>query len=130
VKPPASLLLVTIAGTVLGAALAWAGLMQRLFPATPSPFGPWGLWSGEGVRLLIDAQPLAWPMIAVGCAWLGVVIGLWLRLGWVRRVGFALAAVTAIGLGLALPLAIVALAGLLASSLKLWLAPEGPADGR
>jgi len=129
-KPPASLLLVTIAGTALGAALAWAGLMLRLFQATSSPFGPWGLWSGEGVRLLADARPLAWPMIAVGCAWLGVVIGLWLRLGWVRRVGLVLSAVTAIGLGLALPLAIVAFAGLLASSLKSWLAAEGPADGR
>lgn len=120
----------TIAGTALGAALAWGGLMLRLFAAAPSPFGPWGLWSGEGVRLLADAQPLAWPMIAVGCAWLGVVIGLWLRLGWVRRVGFVLCGVTAIGLGLALPLAIVALAGLLAASLTSWLAAGGGADGR
>jgi hypothetical protein len=98
--------------------------MLRLFPWLPSPFGPWGLWSGAGPRLLLDAQPAAWPLIAVGCAWLGVVVGLWLRLGWVRRVGVVLAAASAAALGPSFLLAAAALAGLLSPSLRFWLAAE------
>ncbi len=129
-RPPASLLVVTFAGSALGAALAWTGLMLRLFPGWPSPVGPWGLWSGAGAALWADAQPLAWPMIAVGCAWLGVVLGLWMRLGWVRRVGIVLSALCVLALGLASVLALPAVAGLLAPSLRSWLAAGSPPDGR
>ena len=129
-KPPSSLLLVTLAGSALGAALAWTGLMLRLFPGWPSPFGPWGLWSGAGAPLGVDAQLLAWPMIATGCAWLGVILGLWMHLGWVRRIGMVLSAASALGLGLAVVMALPALAGLLAPSLRSWVASGPPPDGR
>lgn len=123
-RPPATLVVVSLSGCILGVGQAWTGLMLRLFPWLPSPFGPWGLWSGAGPRLLLDAQPAAWPLIAVGCAWLGVVVGLWLRLGWVRRVGVVLAAASAAALGPSFLLAAAALAGLLSPSLRFWLAAE------
>ena len=129
-KPPLSLLLVTLVGSALGVALAWDGLMLRLFPGWPSPVGPWGLWSGAGAPLVADAQPLAWPMIAVGCAWLGVALGLWMRLGWVRRVGVVLSAVSALALGWAAVLALPTALGLLTPSLRSWLASGPSADGR
>jgi hypothetical protein len=124
-----SLVLVTLAAGVLGAGLAWTGLVLRLFPAQPSPFGPWGWASGAGPRLVADAQLLAWPMAAVGCAWLGVVLGLWMRLGWVRRVGLVLSALSALALGTAVLLTLPAFAGLMAPSMGRWLASDPSADG-
>jgi len=120
---------VTTVGTALGVALAWTGLGLRLFPATPSPFGPWGLWSGAGPRLVADAQSLSWPMIAVGCAWLGVVLGLWMHLAWVRRVGLVLSALSALALGAAVLLTVPAFVGLMTPSLARWLASDLSADG-
>jgi hypothetical protein len=129
VKPPSSLVLVTLAAGVLGAGLAWTGLVLRLFPGQPSPFGPWGWASGAGPRLVTDAQLLAWPMVAVGCAWLGIVLGLWMRLGWVRRVGLVLSALSALALGTALLLTLPAFAGLMSPSMGRWLASDPSADG-
>jgi len=130
VKPPSSLALVTLAASVLGAGLAWTGLVLRLFPAQPSPFGPWGWASGAGPRLVADAQSLAWPMVAVGCAWLGVVLGLWMHLAWVRRVGLVLSALSALALGTSLLLALAAFVGLMTPSMARWLASDSPNDGR
>lgn len=121
--------MVSLAGSVLGAGLAWTGLVLRLFPAQPSPFGPWGLASGGGPRLVVEAQALAWPMIAVGCAWLGVVLGLWMHLAWVRRVGLILSALSTLALGPALLLSLPALGGLMTPSLAAWLASSPTADG-
>jgi len=124
VKPPLSLIATTSAGGLLGAGLALTGLGLRLWPGLASPFGVWGLWTGTSFRWGVETSELAWPMIAVGCAWLGVVVGLWMRLGWIWRVALALAAVTAGALGIALTLDLVALAGLLSPSLGRWLASD------
>jgi hypothetical protein len=129
VKPPTSLVLVTLTASALGAGLAWCGLVLRLFPALPSPFGPWGWASGAGPRLVDDAQSLSWPMVAVGCAWLGVVLGLWMHLAWVRRVGLVLSALSALALGAALLLTVPAFVGLMTPSLARWLASDLSADG-
>jgi hypothetical protein len=122
-KPPGSLLLTTVSGGVLGVGLALAGLGLRLWPGRPSPFGAWGVWTGSGVRWAAEPADLAWPMIAAGCAWLAVVLGLWMRLAWIRRVGIVVGLVTLLALGLALPLGLGALAGLLSPSMSRWLAP-------
>jgi hypothetical protein len=129
VRPPATLVLVTTVGSALGVALASTGLGLRLFPGTPSPFGPWGLWSGGGPRLVADAQSLAWPMVAVGCAWLGVVLGLWMHLAWVRRVGVVLSALSALALGTALLLTLPAFVGLMTPSMGRWLGSDSSPDG-
>jgi hypothetical protein len=120
-KPPRSLILTTVCGGLLGAGLALTGLGLRLWPSLPSPFGVWGLWTGSGVRWAVAASDLAWPMIAAGCAWLAVVLGLWMRLVWIRRVGLVVGVVTLLALGLALPLGLAALVGLLSASMSRWL---------
>lgn len=120
-RPPVSLMAVTVSGSLLGAGLALAGLGARLFPSIASPFGPSGLWTGRGEVWGIGIRAWAWPMIALGCAWLAVVLGQWMRLAWTRRVGFILAAATAPFLGIAVILGAAAVAGLLSPSLSRWL---------
>ncbi|HET7011839.1 MAG TPA: hypothetical protein VFI11_13765 [Anaerolineales bacterium] len=122
VRPPFSLIATSVAGALLGAGLAVDGLTLRIFANPTSPLGALGMWTGGRPLWALDAASLGWPMIAIGCAWLAVVLGLWMRLSWIRRVGLVLALLTAPALGIALVLDLVALAGLLSPAMMRWVA--------
>ncbi len=125
-RPPATLWLFALSGAILGAMLALDGLHARL----------WGdfLFSGAGAGLWarflgLDAGTLtglAWPMIVVGCAWWGVVSGVFLRQSWARRLTPWFGLVSLLYLGPGTALAALALLALLAPSSRRWL--EADAD--
>ena len=120
-RPPLSLIIASVSGALLGAGLAVNGLALRISTAPASPLGALGMWTAGRPLWMLDPAWLGWPMIAVGCAWLAVALGLWMRLAWLRRIGLVLALLTAPALGVALLLDLAALGGLLSPATVRWV---------
>jgi hypothetical protein len=75
-------LLMSLAGLYLSFSLTWEGLYLRLFGF---PRDADALWLQAAMKLGVDANGLAWPMVVLGISWIGALIGLWLSLPWGRR---------------------------------------------
>ncbi len=85
-RPPASILIMVVSGSLLGIWMSLEGLHLRLF-------GEPLLFLGASMpfwRLLafLGTEPLsaAWLLITVGTAWAGGVCGVLIRLGGIQRI--------------------------------------------
>lgn len=103
-------MLLTLSACLLATGFSLVGLYARLFgrlPGLPSWFGP---WDAIPRALGLDASVVAWPLIVIGLSWIGAVAGLWLRLPWGTPVIAILSGLSALVLGLATALALIAAA--------------------
>jgi hypothetical protein len=105
----------------LGVWLALGGLWLRLFGEPLASAGFFGIWRTLPEFLGAPASALGWPMIVVGTAWLGALTGLWMRLGWSKRVAWALALASLFHLGAGTFVAVVAAGCLADPRLRAWL---------
>ncbi len=131
-KPPFGLYLFGVCGVALGLAMATEGLALRLTGEPLTIFGranPWIIFPR-----LVDqpALRLAWPLAALGCSWLGVVMGVILGLQWAQRIAHFYALVSLLYLGIGTILAAFVLLALSLAPTRVWLASrsgEGHAKG-
>ncbi len=120
-RAPLTLTLLTVLAGALGVWLAFGGLWLRLFGEPLAPEGFLGLWRSVPEFLGVHVFTFGWPMIVVGTAWLAALTGLWMRLGWSRRVAWALALVSLIHLGPGTVVGVVAAGCLADRRLRSWL---------
>ncbi len=119
-RPPILLVLLMLAGAVLGGWMAWDGLHARLFGDFLRLQGQIGWWAA--IPRAVQAEPLAlaWPLVALGAAWFGALSGLWLKLRWGYRATIVLALVSLLYLGPGTVLGLVILICLWAGRLRRW----------
>lgn len=120
-RAPLTLILLTILAGPLGVWLALGGLWLRLFGEPLASEGLFGIWRSLPEFLGVAPSAFGWPMIVVGTAWLGALTGLWMRLGWSKRVAWALALASLLHLGAGTVVAVVAAGCLADPRLRSWL---------
>ncbi len=124
-KPPVSVLIMVICGSLLGIWMALEGLHLRLFGEPLLLLGA----SGPFWRLLafLDAEPLnaAWPLIMVGTAWAGAVSGVLIKLGGIQRIVVILGLISMLFLIPGTLLGAVVLVCLLVPATQAWFSAEG-----
>jgi hypothetical protein len=117
-----SLILLTVLVVPFGIWLAADGLSIRLF-AVPLPVeGILSTWRLLPSALHLPPAAFGWPLVVLGTAWFGALVGLWFRLGWSRRAALVLAAISLLHLGLGTVTGVLALVSLADRRLRAWLA--------
>jgi hypothetical protein len=120
-RAPITLTLLTVLAGALGVWLALGGLWLRLFGEPLASEGFFGIWRSLPEFLGVPATAFGWPMIVVGTGWLGALTGLWMRLGWSRRVAWALALASLFHLGAGTVVAVAAAGCLADPRLRSWV---------
>ena len=124
-RPPVSVLIMVVCGSLLGIWMALEGLHLRLFGEPLLLLGA----SGPFWRLLafLDAESLsaAWPLITVGAAWAGAVSGVLIRMGGIQRIVMILGLISMLFLIPGTVLGVIVLLCLPIPATQAWLAAEG-----
>jgi hypothetical protein len=133
-KPGSTLFAITLIAIALSLWLALHGLMIRL-TGTYLPLQAAWLFifydpASPGAAGLIGVDPdmLAWPLIAFGLAWVGVLVGIWIRARWARRAGILLALICLLAPTLASLLSILLLAAMFSAPIRRWLEESPHSD--
>jgi len=129
-RPPLSLLLLTLIGTILSGWMVLDGLYIRMFGQFLHHQPLLSLWlriqsligSASDLEVLrMGPQDFAWPLLAMGIAWIGTLSALWLRLSWGCRFATVICLLSLLTLNMGTVLAFVALICLRASPTRSWL---------
>jgi hypothetical protein len=129
-RPPLSLLLLTLVGTILSGWMVLDGLYIRMFGQFLHHQPLLSLWlriqssigSASNLEVLrMEPQDFTWPLLAMGIAWIGTLSALWLRLSWGSRLGTVVCLLSLLTLNMETILAFVALICLRASPTRSWL---------
>lgn len=129
-RPPLSLLLLTLVGTILSGWMVLDGLYIRMFGQFLHHQPLLSLWlriqssigSASNLEVLrMEPQDFTWPLLAMGIAWIGTLSALWLRLSWGRRLATVICFLSLLTLNMGTVLAFVALICLRASTTRSWL---------
>lgn len=129
-RPPLSLLLLTLVGTMLSGWMMLDGLSIRMFGQFLHHQPLHNLWlriqsslgSASNLEVLrMGPQDFAWPLLTMGIAWIGTLSALWLRLSWGRRLATVICLLSLLTLNMGMVLAFVALICLRASTTRNWL---------
>ena len=112
---PLSVILIMLCGFVLSSWMILHGLHLCIFREFWEVGGVLGLWMrAPGIAtqpfpltVQLHPQAAAWPMLAVGCAWLGALVAYVARMQWAYYALIALAVVSLTALGLGTVLAIL-----------------------
>jgi hypothetical protein len=104
-----------------GVWLAADGLSIRLFGVPLPVAGFLSAWRLLPSALHLPAAAFGWPLVVLGTAWFGALVGLWFRLGWSRRAALLLAGISLLHLGLGTVVGVLALASLADRKLRAWL---------
>jgi hypothetical protein len=129
-RPPLSLLLLTLVGTILSGWMVLDGLYIRMFGQFQHHQPLLSLWlriqssigSASNLEVLrMGPQDFAWPLLTMGIAWIGTLSALWLRLSWGRRLATVICLLSLLTLNMGTVLAFVALICLRASPTRSWL---------
>jgi hypothetical protein len=120
-RPPFGLYVLGICGVALGLAMIFEGLALRFTGEPLTVFGRANLWI---IIPRLFNQPgwrLAWPLTALGCSWLGVVMGVIMGLRWAQRIArlYALISLLYVGIGTILAALVLLMLGL--ASTRAWL---------
>lgn len=129
-RPPLSLLLLTLVGTILSGWMVLDGLYIRMFGQFLHHQPLLSLWlriqssigSASNLEVLrMEPQDFTWPLLAMGIAWIGTLSALWLRLSWGCRFAKVICLLSLLTLNMGTVLAFVALICLRASPTRSWL---------
>lgn len=104
--------------------MAVEGLALRISGAPMLFFGRENLWLIIPRLLHEPAGSLGWPLVALGCSWLGVLMGVISRHRWAQRLAWAYALISLLYLGIGTALAGLAIVGLRLPSTHEWLQPR------
>ena len=129
-RPPASLLLATLIGAIVGLGLALNGLWARLGGAFIE--GGWAgtAWSAIPNALRLDTGAWSLTVMTLGILWWGAFGAIWTRVSWGRPAVILVAALSLVFFPLGTSLsALVLLLLLLPASRKWWASVLGHDGG-
>jgi hypothetical protein len=121
VKPPLGLYLFGFCSLILGLYMAIEGLALRVCGAPIAVFGGANLWITIPGLFRQPLAALGWPLAALGCSWLGVLMGVISGLRWAQRLAWVYALISLLYLGIGTALAALAILGLRLPSTQEWL---------